>query len=329
MPFKAALLPLYLITTASAQVTSVDLSAYTLVQTINLPTPALTEASEVTYDWDNGHLYCAGDNGVAVVELSLAGAPISSMLLSGFSDTEGLTYIGNGQFVIAEERLQTVYKFTYAPGTTLVRSTLSSAALGPTVGNVGIEGVSFEPRTGLYFAVKEKDPFRMLRAAIDFPAGTATATDLFDPALLGVIDLADLAVLSTVPSLIGTADQDNLLVLSQESARLVKCTRTGVVLGSLSLAGLSTTAEGVTIDSRGYIYICDESPKLFVYRPPCYPNCDASTTAPVLNANDFSCFLNAFAQGQTRANCDGSTTAPVLNANDFSCFVNAFAVGCP
>jgi hypothetical protein len=61
----------------------------------------------------------------------------------------------------------------------------------------------------------------------------------------------------------------------------------------------------------------------------CYPNCDGSSTAPVLNANDFSCFLNAFAAGDSYANCDGSTTPPVLNANDFTCFLNKFAAGCP
>ena len=62
---------------------------------------------------------------------------------------------------------------------------------------------------------------------------------------------------------------------------------------------------------------------------PCYANCDGSTTAPVLNVNDFTCFLNRFAAGDTYANCDGSTTAPVLNVNDFTCFLNAFAQGCP
>jgi hypothetical protein len=30
---------------------------------------------------------------------------------------------------------------------------------------------------------------------------------------------------------------------------------------------------------------------------PCYANCDASTIAPVLNVNDFVCFLNRFAAG--------------------------------
>ncbi len=60
----------------------------------------------------------------------------------------------------------------------------------------------------------------------------------------------------------------------------------------------------------------------------CYPNCDNSTTAPVLNVLDFGCFLNRFASGDTYANCDGSTTPPVLNVLDFGCFLNRFAAGC-
>ncbi|MBL9032745.1 MAG: choice-of-anchor J domain-containing protein [Phycisphaerae bacterium] len=61
----------------------------------------------------------------------------------------------------------------------------------------------------------------------------------------------------------------------------------------------------------------------------CYANCDGSTAAPVLNVNDFTCFLNAFAAGESYANCDGSTTPPVLNVNDFVCFQTRYAAGCP
>jgi hypothetical protein len=60
----------------------------------------------------------------------------------------------------------------------------------------------------------------------------------------------------------------------------------------------------------------------------CYANCDCSTTSPALNVQDFSCFLNAFASGDTYANCDGSTLTPSLNVQDFSCFLNQFAAGC-
>src|SRR5262249_5693372 len=41
---------------------------------------------------------------------------------------------------------------------------------------------------------------------------------------------------------------------------------------------------------------------------PCYANCDSSTTPPVLNTGDFTCFLQKYAAGNAYANCDNSTT---------------------
>jgi hypothetical protein len=70
----------------------------------------------------------------------------------------------------------------------------------------------------------------------------------------------------------------------------------------------------------------------------CYANCDGSTVEPVLNVDDFTCFINEFASAQTLpheqqvtayATCDGSTIAPALNVDDFTCFINRFAQGCP
>lgn len=61
---------------------------------------------------------------------------------------------------------------------------------------------------------------------------------------------------------------------------------------------------------------------------PCYANCDGSTASPVLNVQDFSCFLNRFSSGDEYANCDGSTTDPIFNISDFACYLNAFAAGC-
>jgi probable HAF family extracellular repeat protein len=61
----------------------------------------------------------------------------------------------------------------------------------------------------------------------------------------------------------------------------------------------------------------------------CYANCDSSTTAPLLNVGDFTCFLQRFAAGDSYANCDGSTTAPALNVGDFTCFLQRFGAACP
>jgi hypothetical protein len=60
----------------------------------------------------------------------------------------------------------------------------------------------------------------------------------------------------------------------------------------------------------------------------CYANCDGSTTEPILNVADFTCFLSKFAAGDPYANCDGSTTEPILNVADFTCFLSKFAAGC-
>jgi mono/diheme cytochrome c family protein len=61
---------------------------------------------------------------------------------------------------------------------------------------------------------------------------------------------------------------------------------------------------------------------------PCYPNCDASTTAPILNTADFTCFLQKYAAASPYANCDRSTAAPVVNTGDFTCFLQKYAAGC-
>jgi hypothetical protein len=67
----------------------------------------------------------------------------------------------------------------------------------------------------------------------------------------------------------------------------------------------------------------------------CEANCDASETAPVLNINDFLCFVNEYSKAlgasdkaASYANFDKSVAAPVLNVNDFVAFMNAFAAGC-
>lgn len=65
----------------------------------------------------------------------------------------------------------------------------------------------------------------------------------------------------------------------------------------------------------------------------CYANCTGGTAVPVLTAEDFQCFLNAYATGcldplNCYANCDRSTATPFLNVNDFQCFFNQYAIGC-
>jgi uncharacterized protein YjiK len=242
---------------------ALNLGSYTLTGTYALPAVSAAEASAITWNRDTDTLFVLGDEGDALVEVSKTGAQLGVMSLSNFADTEGLTYIGGGQFVMTEERLRDAFRITYTAGGSASSTSLASANLGTTVTNIGIEGISWDPRDGSFVTVKEKAPQEVNRNVITFGTvggaqGTAVTTSLFTPAL-GVADLADVQVLATVQSLAGSADADNLLVLSQESATLMEITRSGAILSTLYLGNLSGNLEGVTIDANGVIYLAVEA----------------------------------------------------------------------
>jgi uncharacterized protein YjiK len=257
---------------ASAAISSVDLSNYRLVATYDLPAVQASEASAVTWNWDSDSLFVLGDEGDYIVEVNKQGQQLSVMNLFGFDDTEGLTYIGGGQFVITEERLQDAYVFSYQAGGAIGRGTLASVSIGATVGNVGIEGISYDPLNGHFIAVKEKTPQALYDTTLDFTNGTAGVTSLVTPAnpfsqLFGTADLSDVQVLSTIASLRGTADQDNLLIISQESSRLLEVSRDGTVLSQFDFSAIAGDAEGITVDGKGFIYVVGETPSLYVLAP--------------------------------------------------------------
>lgn len=252
---------------------SLNLSDYTLGYRFNLPGQIgmVGESSAITYNWDTGTLFVVGDEAEAIVEVTKTGEVVGSMKLNFGSsfDAESLTYIGNGQFAIGEERSQSVYKLDYQSGTTVNLSSVTPAySFGSYSNNEGLEGLSWDPRNNTMIAVKEKNPKGIYQAEIDFDARTGSHSILFNAALLGVKDFSDVQVLGTVPSFLGTGLDDNLLIISQESRLLLEVTRTGEVLSSIDLRRLSGSAEGVTIDELGNIYIVDEQPRVFVFLRP-------------------------------------------------------------
>ncbi|MFT3735529.1 MAG: SdiA-regulated domain-containing protein [Rhodocyclaceae bacterium] len=250
---------------SAATTSKLDLSRYTLSTSVALGSTA-AEASAVTWNWDTDTLFVLGDEGKAIVQISKAGVQLNSMTLSGFEDTEGLTYIGNGQFVITEERLQDAYVLTYTAGGKVTRSSLASVSIGSTVDNIGIEGISYDRLSGKYFAVKEKDSQAVHDLTINFATKSITVKSLFSPSLLGLADLSDIQTLGSVTAL-DTTGKLNLLIVSQESAELLEVTRSGSIVSRINLAGISTDIEGVTIDSNGTIYLVAQSPRLYVLKP--------------------------------------------------------------
>ncbi len=291
-----------------AQLAQINLSTYVRIGRYDLPEPTRTtppansllaqEVSAVTYNWDTQTLFVVGDGGTSVVQVTKTGQLINSMTLAPgsspqgteFYDPEGLTYVGNGQFVMSEERDRQAVLFTYVAGTTLTRSAAKTVKLGTTVGNIGIEGISYDPLTSGYIAVKETQPLGIFQTGIDFNAGTATngspttvnSVNLFDPALANLLDFADVFALSNLPALNGTPEYSRLLVLSQESGKIVNIDRAGNISSSLTIVsdpGNPLTVpnqqhEGLTMDRNGILYVVSENgggdfdhPQLWVYAP--------------------------------------------------------------
>ena len=149
---------------SASPVTTVNLSLYVRIGRFDLPEPTRTaapagsvlaqEVSAVTYNWDTDTLFVVGDGGTSVVQVTKTGTLIDSMTLASgsspqgtdFFDPEGLTYVGNGKFVMVEERDRQAVLFTYAPGTTLSRGGAQTVKLGTFAPNIGIEGMSYDPR---------------------------------------------------------------------------------------------------------------------------------------------------------------------------------------
>ncbi len=261
---------------------AIDLATYTHTATYNLSTTRSLEASAVTWNAATDTLFVVGDGPQALAQYSKTGVLLDYMTITNFpdSDSEGLTWIGGNQFVLAIETAYDAKLMTYTAGGTTSGSSLPTASLFSTTdAAAGLEGVSFDPSTGRYYFIEEKTPVAIYQVSLDFSA--APQANVHSTLLLnipGVTDISDIQALSTVFEP-GSPDFDNLLVLSHEGHRLLELNRTtGAVLSQISLAGIvgQVQPEGVAIDDDGVIYIVDEGPggtqpKLFVLSPPQAP----------------------------------------------------------
>ena len=284
-------------TQAQAAVDSINLGNYSVSGAYDLDTlnDLGLEASAVTYASDRNSLFFVGDEGMGVVEVSLTGQTLGSMTFSNWptastnNDSEGLTYLGGGVLVVAEERLQDAFLFNYVAGGSVALASADYASIAATVGNVGTEGISYDPRDGSFVSVKQDNPQAVLAGNLTFDSagGASSMTALFDAdSVLGLASLSDVQTLSPVDALAGTAAADNLLILSLDSRKLIEINRSGVILSSFDLSGVTTQAiEGVTVDQNGTIYLVAEdsgtpNSKLFVL-----------TAAPVPEAETWAMML--------------------------------------
>ncbi len=148
---------------AASQAVASPIGSYTSFTSYNLTNTS--EASAITYSRDTNSLYVIGDEGGDITQYSKTGQVIDSMRMIGPGskpDTEGIAYLGGGKFLVGDERSQTGSIYTYSPGSGGVPAS-ASYTFGAATGNIGLEGLAYDPVTNSVWGVKETGPQSIYR----------------------------------------------------------------------------------------------------------------------------------------------------------------------
>ena len=231
--------------------------------------------SGLSYDPDLQLLWAVTNGPNELLALSTDGDIQARYTLDGFEDVEAVTYIGNGQLIIAEERKQNLVIVSIplsADGTPQASGLLSHAQY-PSItlalwneDNKGIEGLTYDLKNDLLYVIKERDPIQLLGVSgiqKSLEKGLSVQVQNLSSLLKNNLFATDLSS--------ATFDQNSghLILLSEESKLLIEMTVAGKVISFRSLArgfaGLEKSipqAEGVSIDTEGHLYVVSE-PNLF------------------------------------------------------------------
>jgi hypothetical protein len=166
----------------------------------------------------------------------------------------------------------------------------------------------------------QQGPLFSLTSLVLFPDGHMTGDDWLN---------------NTVVPLAGSFPRDAWnavrLIIDYQTER-VRFELNGAAIGEVGYINIGQFALlGFFLNGRGNDALYIDNLRVVNTNNPsaaCYANCDQSTAAPVLNVQDFTCFLQRYAAGESYANCDNSTAAPTLNVQDFTCFLQRYAAGC-
>ncbi len=250
--------------------------------------PGTGDLSGLAYNENTNTLFGIDNDTNSIFELDTDGTVLRTITLTGFDDTEAITYMGNDLFAIAEERRGRIVFVLIGTGSNIVYPSTYVQLTGTWNDNSGLEGLSYDSSTNIMYVVQEYYP--MTIHAFEVPAdftGTITASNPFDIQnnTYGFTDLSGLHHLSLPSALSNYGFTENLLIMSQLNAAVVEVNPiTGEEYSRLDLTtgGANGTvifslaqAEGVAVAPDGNIYIIGEpnhfyrfSNSFFPYAPP-------------------------------------------------------------
>lgn len=236
--------------------------------------PGLTDASGLTYNTSTHTLFTVLNQSPYIVELSLDGQVLRKILVEGVGDMEGITYVADQRFVIADEGDNRLIEVEIPPYATVVQTRhFPQLKLGlDEDGNQNIEGVSWDSVNQRLLIVKEKNPKRLLEVR-----GFIEPLPSY-PGHLSIVDLdrsqRSIGAMRDLSSVTYHDDSGHFLLLSDESRLIKEYDRQGRAVSAMALwkgfHGLRKhvpQAEGIAVGPDKRIYIMSEPNLLYVFRP--------------------------------------------------------------
>lgn len=225
--------------------------------------------SGISYDEQRDQLWAVLNNPEELLAMSKDGEVLARYPLSGFSDVEGVTYLGDGLLLLAEERQHglVVVPVPERAGA-LFREDYRALTLGiQRDGNQGFEGVGYDRARDRLFVAKEHSPMKLY----EIRGLKRSMQGDFGLEILDHEDWIRDSVFATDLSSVHFDERTgHLALLSDESKRIMELDGdSGKLIGFRTLdggfAGLGKAVpqgEGMTFDDQGNLYIVSE-PNLF------------------------------------------------------------------
>lgn len=225
--------------------------------------------SGLTYDEGRDQLWAVVNNPEELLALSKEGELLARYPLSGFSDVEGITYLGDNLLLLAEERDQAlvVVRLPEKPGA-LFREDHRALTLGIDLGgNKGFEGVGYDRANDRLYVVKEHSPRKLyevrgLKSSVqgDFNLQVIDRQAWIEHKVFAT-DLSSVHYDEQTGHLALLSDESKLMIeLDAEDGKLISFR--SLLSGFAGLQDSVPQAEGLTLDNQGNLYLVSE-PNLF------------------------------------------------------------------
>jgi uncharacterized protein YjiK len=226
-------------------------------------------ASGITYDSERKTLWVVVNNPTYMLELDLHFNLLRRIELKNFEDTEGIAYVDKGYYLLADERDQAISLAKIRDETKqLDKNALQQIVLNiDGHNNKGLEGIAVDHVTNTIYAVRERDPMKLIKVTGFIENKNRIKIENYDQIKIDDLYMDDLSGLHFDGS------TKHLLILSHESQILAELDLKGnkvsymdLERGFNSLSHSIPQAEGVTLDDKGNLYIVSEPNYLYRFK---------------------------------------------------------------